>query len=485
MDTIGHTTPRRRASAMSKRVLKAVSIFGGLQVFTIICSIVRTKVVAVLIGPAGVGLLALYNSTMEMLQTNSQLNLRQSAVRDIAAASPSQRPALIAATRRWALWLGLIGMALVAICSPLLSRLTFGDGDHTIAFVALAVTMLLAAVTSGRLAELQALDKLSALAKASLWGAVAATVIALPLFYYLRLDAIIPVIITFTACSFAAAMVMRYRGAVPALTRQRAISLGAPMLKLGAYLTVSSGAALIGSYAFVVFLNRHASTDTLGIYQAGYTLVNTYVGVIFTSIAMEYYPRLSATIASARRAAVLVRHEIVTLLWLLMPVIALFVAFDDVAVRLLYAESFMPLLPYVTIAIGGVLFRSVSWCLAFVILARGDGRIYVCTEVASAVITLTLNIGGYMLWGFAGLGVAYVVDFALYTLITYAVYRRRYGMRLSRSIAVLLLLGIGVAALSIVAKQLCGAWLTLLLTLPWLVPLAWRHIMRRCRAPRA
>ena len=58
---------------MSKRVLKAVSIFGGLQVFTIICSIVRTKVVAVLIGPAGVGLLALYNSTMEMLQTNSQL----------------------------------------------------------------------------------------------------------------------------------------------------------------------------------------------------------------------------------------------------------------------------------------------------------------------------------------------------------------------------------------------------------------------------
>ena len=90
-----------------------------------------------------------------------------------------------------------------------------------------------------------------------------------------------------------------------------------------------------------------------------------------------------------------------------------------------------------------------------------------------------------MLWGFAGLGVAYVVDFALYTLITYAVYRRRYGMRLSRSIAALLLLGIGVAALSIVAKQLCGAWLTLLLTLPWLVPLAWRHIMRRRRVSRA
>ena len=48
---------------LSATVLKAMSIFGGVQVITIICSIIRTKLVAIWIGAVGVGLFGLYNTT--------------------------------------------------------------------------------------------------------------------------------------------------------------------------------------------------------------------------------------------------------------------------------------------------------------------------------------------------------------------------------------------------------------------------------------
>lgn len=47
-------------SATTAKVIKAMGIFGGVQSLQILCSVIRTKLVAVWIGPAGVGLIALY-----------------------------------------------------------------------------------------------------------------------------------------------------------------------------------------------------------------------------------------------------------------------------------------------------------------------------------------------------------------------------------------------------------------------------------------
>ncbi len=45
-------TVKSTSSATSK-VLKALGVFGSVQVVTILCSVIRTKLVALWIGPAG------------------------------------------------------------------------------------------------------------------------------------------------------------------------------------------------------------------------------------------------------------------------------------------------------------------------------------------------------------------------------------------------------------------------------------------------
>lgn len=83
-------TVKSTSSATSK-VLKALGVFGSVQVVTILCSVIRTKLVALWIGPAGVGLITLYNSTVDLISNTTQLNLRQSAVRDISTEADKAR----------------------------------------------------------------------------------------------------------------------------------------------------------------------------------------------------------------------------------------------------------------------------------------------------------------------------------------------------------------------------------------------------------
>lgn len=71
-------------NSISRMAMKAMGIFGGVQMIGIICSIVRTKLVALWIGPVGVGLFGLFNQALDMLNTATNLGIRQSSVRDIS-----------------------------------------------------------------------------------------------------------------------------------------------------------------------------------------------------------------------------------------------------------------------------------------------------------------------------------------------------------------------------------------------------------------
>ena len=240
---------------LTARILKAMSVFGSVQVLALLCSVVRTKLVAFWIGPAGVGIITLYNSTMEMLYTTGQLNLRQSAVRDISAVAgrPAAAARVIAVLRRLMYFLGLAGMVLVAALSPLLSRWTFGDASHTWAFIVLSVIMFCMSVSAGEYAVMQGLDRLRVLARCNLYSSVTASLAAIPLFYFFREKAIVPAVVLFSITSYLFTRIAR-KGLTPGLPPSphlrlaEALREGRGMISLGLYMTVSSFVSLLPIY---------------------------------------------------------------------------------------------------------------------------------------------------------------------------------------------------------------------------------------------
>lgn len=99
--------------------------------------------------------------------------------------------------------------------------------------------------------------------------------------------------------------------------------------------------------------------------------------------------------------------------------------------------------------------------MAYAIIARGDGKTYIVTESLSSVAGLALNIIMYKTWGFAGLGVSYIIWYAIYTLIVTVPYRR-YGLSLARPTLRLVAVASAMATLSY-AVNLAGWWASVIL----------------------
>ena len=150
-------------------IFKATSLFGGVQEYQILIQIIKSKFVAVLLGPAGVGIMGLYQSGLQLIQQISSMGLASSAVRDVSEANGTNDIQRIAKTitvvRKLVWFTGLLGLVLVALFSPLLSKASFGNYDYTIPFIILSVTLLIDQISSGQRVILQGLRRLKDLAK--------------------------------------------------------------------------------------------------------------------------------------------------------------------------------------------------------------------------------------------------------------------------------------------------------------------------------
>ncbi|MDE6485961.1 MAG: oligosaccharide flippase family protein [Muribaculaceae bacterium] len=433
---MGEAVDKARRTSLSQRILKTMGLFGGVQLATIVLSIVRTKFVAVWLGPMGVALNTIFISTQELITSAVGLNLRSSGVRELSAADEAARPRVAGMLLRVGVGLAVIGAVITLMLSPALSLWTLGSTSDWWCFALLAAGAGSAIYLDANLAALQAYGRFKALARVTLASALVCTGVAVPLYYGLRLRAVLPVYLITTIAYMLWALRERRRccPAPEMPSMRRAWREASPMLRLGMYMTFAAVMERLSAYIFVVYMSNDAAVGDLGIYQAGYTLVNTYVGVVFAALSTEYYPRLASVCTSRLRAQAFVSHEFRVVAMVLMPVVVLFLAVDRIAVSLLYADSFLPMLPYIDVAVCGVVLRAFSFCLAYVILARGDGRVYVVTEAIGVVLGLVLRIAGYRMWGFPGLGWAYVVEYAAYSAVVLWVYRRVYGMRLGRGI---------------------------------------------------
>ncbi len=465
-----------------------MGVFGGVQAASIVCSLVRTKLVAIWVGTVGVGIFAVYNSAVDLLWPMALLGLNTAATRDIAAApTPADQAATAAAVSRWTVALALAGGLVTLLLAPWLSRISFGDAAHTTDFRLLSIAILFMVAAQGRLAILQGLGRLRQVAAASLAGAIGATVAAAALLYPLRQEGIILVIIaaagTAAIAAYAAKEATRRNGGDapsrhPARRGRQACRVGeqggdggararrllpasppkiGSMIRLGLYITAATAVTNAAAYALIAWLTARHGSNTAGLYQAGFTLISRYPALIFTAIAVEYFPRLASVATRPRVTQLYVSHEMRLTLTIITPLVCLMTACAPWVLRLLYSSEFADATLMVQTGIIGTILRAASWCMAFTMLTRGDGRIYLLTETISAVAYVGLNILVYDTLGLAGMGVAYIGWYAVYTSVVAVVYRLRYRLRLARGTMALALAAVAVGSAVLLATLTVGA----------------------------
>lgn len=65
-------------------ILRYTGLFGGVQGLNILVGIVRNKLVAMILGPDGMGLISLFNSTIKLVSDSTNFGVSVSAVKNIS-----------------------------------------------------------------------------------------------------------------------------------------------------------------------------------------------------------------------------------------------------------------------------------------------------------------------------------------------------------------------------------------------------------------
>lgn len=416
-----------------QQILKTTSLFGGVQFFSILISVVRTKLIAVFIGPAGMGIIALLNSTLGVLSSISGFGIETSSVKSISENYKNDDLKTVSKTiqivKKIVFFTGIFGMFLTLAFSKILSIITFGDSSQTFSFAILSVTILFKQLSSGQLAVLQGLRSFQFLAKANLYGNLFGLLFSVPLYYFLKIDAILP---TITIASLSALIFSFYYSNKVKIEKERMensvlFSEGKLIVKLGFMLTISSVLTLLSTYLVQIFIGKIGGLEQVGFYNAGFTLLNSYVGIIFTVMSTDYFPKLASINSDDEKVRMSVVQQAFISILIVTPIIVLFLALCPIIVKVIYTAKFNAILPMISAGILGMLFRAVSWSMGFILIAKGDSKMFVKTAIGFNILSLIMNVGGYYFYGLEGLGFSFCLYFLLHFIGLKIITKKRYN----------------------------------------------------------
>lgn len=421
-----------------RNIFKATTLFGGVQFYQIIIQIVRSKFVAVLLGTSGMGIQGMYQSTLQFLQSVTSLGLSQSAVRDVSEANNSgdtgQVGKTVATLRKLVWFTGLSGMILFIVLSPVLSKLSFGNYDYTIPFALLSVILLIDQLASGQKVVLQGMRRLKDLARASAIGVTAGLALSVPLYYAFGVKGIVPTLILNSVISLIIFWVFSKKitfDSQEEVTVRDAFFRGKEMVSMGIAMSASGILATAVSYVVRAFIMREGGSDVVGLFQAGFVIINTYVGMVFNAMGTDFYPRLAAVNKDDGECRKIISQQGEIASQIMSPLLCGCILLMPILLHVLYSDRFLDAGPFVLWCCPGMMFKLASWLIAYQFVAKADTRLFIVTELISNVIYLALSLLGFRYGGLRGMGIAFTVNYLIYLLLVYAIASRRYGFSFS------------------------------------------------------
>ena len=147
-------------------VFKATSVFGGVQVFVIIVGIIREKIIAILLGPIGIGTIGVLSNLITLVYSLIGFGVPTSSIKFIAEKEKSKER-VIFIVRRIILITAVLGLILTILFASEISYMIFKNNDKSYIYSIMITgfAVLFYGLESGELAVLQANRKIKDIAK--------------------------------------------------------------------------------------------------------------------------------------------------------------------------------------------------------------------------------------------------------------------------------------------------------------------------------
>lgn len=448
-----------------RNIFKSTFLFGFVQIFNIAVKVGLNKAVAILLGPVGMGIISLYNTSIQLLSVGAGLGINQSAVRDISEArgfnDKEKIDTTISFVKRIIRYTSLLGIILTVALSPLLSEWTFGNKDYSWGYVIVSLAVGASIQTNGYRAINTGMRQLRNVAYSTMWGAVVGLVCGVPLYFFLGDKGIVPSLVI---SSIATLLIAKYYADKiqydkKSLSIREALGKSSNMIKMGISLMLMSFMLSAVQLIISSYISSHGGVAIVGFYQAGATIVTSYFGIIITAMSTDYYPRISSFHNDNTKLNDAVNAQSEVGLLLALPLAVVFIFLAPFFLRFLYSERFIVATDYLDFAILGTVTIIASNSMGMILLAKQKSKMFLWSSLTGNIIILAINIIAYNLLGLTGLGIAYmingIIQFTMFDLIMWYFY----SIRFSERILILLLLVFVCIGLSIYFRTFHTQWI--------------------------
>ena len=449
-----------------RNILKGTSLFGGVQVFNILISAVRLKFVAVILGPAGMGIAGLFNTASLTIQQFASLGLNLSIVKEIGHTKEEEHRLrnVLAAVRPLILLSATIGALICLLFPQLLSSISFGSTTYSRSFMLLSAAVFFSITGSALMSVLQGLHAVKPLSKASVVGSLVGLAIGVPLYWLLGTAGIVPAMVVLAISTFIWYFISLKRILHVKNSRwDREVHL--PILRriitMGIILMSNDLFRNLASYLILIFIRSRGGTEEVGYFQSCNTMTSQYSAIVFTAMAMDYLPRLASASGDNTGMCTVVNRQIEIVGLLISPIVCTVIFLAPWVIEILQTESFLVAVPLLRLLAAAVTIRALMYPLGYIVFAKDNRRLFFWMEsVGANVLTLLLTCGGYLLLGINGLGYAAIADCAICMCVYTVVNRKLYGYKISHNAKLITIYAvIATSVMTALCLYMSGVWM--------------------------
>jgi O-antigen/teichoic acid export membrane protein len=417
---------------MSKRV-KAFFSMGVVSVFQILLNIIRSKLTAVLLGTYGIGLLSVISNLSGIAQTASNLGINNGIVKKISddLSDKEEIQNVISTAYITSVVSSTIILIAMILFSKQLAAQNFNNSKYFIFIIIVAFSIPINTFNSIDAAVINGFREIKTISQVAISTSVISVICSVFFIFTFKLNGAIYSIVAMAAAGYAINFF-----ALKHILHKREIKFKISFRRyklrifktLIAFGTTGIFAMLFSNIGMLVIkttITKKLGMDYNGIFQADWAIMNQYIGILFTSCGVYYFPTLCALKNNEDRVEEM-NKTLEMLLLVIVPVFIGILLFKNIIIVLLYSSKFALSADLLSVFIIGDYFKVIAWTIGYVFPSIYKLKEFVIIDLIANVFFAVSSV--LLLNKFGSLyGVAYAyVALNILLCVMYYIYLNKY-----------------------------------------------------------
>ena len=416
----------RRATKLD--IVKVFSFTAMSTLVRMLTGLISVKVVASIIGPAGVALVGQLNNFATMALTLSTGGINSGVTKYIAEYKEDEiwvKDCLSTALRITVVCSLLVGVGLILFHS-LLSEIVMLSSDYGYVFVIFGFTILLYALNMGLTSVINGFKEFKKYVEVNIAGSIIGLIFTLSLVLIWELKGALISAITFQSVMlFISLWMLR---SMPWLKweyfkQKLNVDLTKKYFRYSLMAFTSAATLPISQMLLRGYVISEISAVEAGWWEAMNRISNMYLMVITTSFSVYYLPRLSELADKKElRAEIFRSYKII--IPCLIGGLTLIYLLRFVLIRLLFTPEFLPMENLFFYQLLGDFFKISSWILSFLMVAKAMTKWFIFSEIFFVISRVTLGFIFMSINGVVGINQGYCVNYIAYLLAMILLFKK-------------------------------------------------------------